>query len=204
MKFSEAVPSDFQYAGYYYHVPSRLNLTLNRAYSSSFGRWINRDPIGEGGGINLYAYVQNNPINFRDPSGLQCGVLTRIPVSSAPEPGTINPSPFSGEPFPFFGGPQEMSPDGRYIRPPNVEPWKWEAEYDITNPDGFKKCIDDIYKKLPNMCFGTDDEKQKWIKDEVDKCKQQFGKPTGNLKEIHGGDNPLYYDPETGQFFRRG
>ncbi|MCI5142391.1 MAG: RHS repeat-associated core domain-containing protein, partial [Candidatus Electrothrix sp. ATG1] len=41
-----------------------------RFYSPSVGRWINRDPIGEAGGINLYGFVQNNPIIFWDPFGL--------------------------------------------------------------------------------------------------------------------------------------
>jgi len=62
--------SDFQYAGYYYHSRSGLNLTLNRAYNASLGRWINRDPIEEAGGINLYAYVDNDPVDSVDISGL--------------------------------------------------------------------------------------------------------------------------------------
>jgi len=33
--------------------------------------WLSRDPIAEDGGINLYGYVENNPINFYDPDGLQ-------------------------------------------------------------------------------------------------------------------------------------
>jgi hypothetical protein len=35
------------------------------------GKWLTRDPLGEVGGINLYAMVQNNPINFLDPYGLK-------------------------------------------------------------------------------------------------------------------------------------
>jgi len=50
-------------------VPSGLNLTVNRVYNASLGRWINRDPIDEVGGINLYAYVSNNPICLTDLAG---------------------------------------------------------------------------------------------------------------------------------------
>ena len=61
---------DFVYAGYYLHARSGLNLTLHRAYSSSLGRFINRDPIEEKAGLNLFAYVDNEPINLSDSSGL--------------------------------------------------------------------------------------------------------------------------------------
>jgi len=36
-------------------------------------KWLNRDPIGERGGLNLYAYVGNSPINHFDPYGLAIG-----------------------------------------------------------------------------------------------------------------------------------
>jgi hypothetical protein len=31
---------------------------------------MNRDPLKEAGGLNLYGFVQNNPINWFDPEGL--------------------------------------------------------------------------------------------------------------------------------------
>src|SRR6202042_2648093 len=62
---------DLQYADYYQHSASGLNLTRTRAYSPSVGRFINRDFIGEAGGLNLYGYVQNDPVSDSDPSGLR-------------------------------------------------------------------------------------------------------------------------------------
>jgi RHS repeat-associated protein len=40
-----------------------------RYYSPSLGRWLNRDPIEENGGLNLYAFVGNGPVNSVDPLG---------------------------------------------------------------------------------------------------------------------------------------
>lgn len=68
-KVQGGLASDFQYAGYYYHSPSGLNFPMHRAYSPTLGRWINRDPIEEDGGINLYDFVNNNPINYTDMFG---------------------------------------------------------------------------------------------------------------------------------------
>lgn len=62
--------SDFLYTGHYYHDQSELHLTLHRAYSPELGMWLSRDPIAENGGINLYAYVGNNPVNYTDPFGM--------------------------------------------------------------------------------------------------------------------------------------
>jgi RHS repeat-associated protein len=42
----------------------------HRYYSPTPGRWLSRDPIGERGGINLYGFVCNNPVNRFDGLGL--------------------------------------------------------------------------------------------------------------------------------------
>jgi uncharacterized protein RhaS with RHS repeats len=39
-------------------------------YDPGVQRWINRDPVQEWGGPNVYTYVGNDPINYVDPLGL--------------------------------------------------------------------------------------------------------------------------------------
>jgi RHS repeat-associated protein len=69
-KLSGSLDADFGFTGHYYHQPSGLHHALYRAYDADLGRWLNRDPIGEKEGINLYGYVGNNPIYWTDPLGL--------------------------------------------------------------------------------------------------------------------------------------
>lgn len=82
-KLSETVPSDFQFAGYYAHQRSGLDATRTRAYNATLGRWMNRDPIGEGAGSNIYSYVRNAPSVLTDPSGLAPGDLFSSPDEAA-------------------------------------------------------------------------------------------------------------------------
>nr|NCR88478.1 hypothetical protein [Microcystis aeruginosa G13-10] len=68
---SETVSNPFEYVGQWGVMDEGNGLTFMRAryYSSSEGRFLNTDPIGILGGLNLYAYVQNDPVNFVDLSG---------------------------------------------------------------------------------------------------------------------------------------
>jgi len=63
-----------------------------RFYSPTMGRFINRDPAEEGGGLNLHAFVGNNPINAADVLGLvphqevQCSGFIYINGQAIPFP----------------------------------------------------------------------------------------------------------------------
>ncbi|MBP7148691.1 MAG: RHS repeat-associated core domain-containing protein [Acidobacteria bacterium] len=50
--------------------PGGLYLMGARWYDPELGRFIEQDPIGEGGGLNLYAYVGASPTMWVDPTGL--------------------------------------------------------------------------------------------------------------------------------------
>jgi RHS repeat-associated protein len=52
-----------------------VGLYYNRAryYDPQLGRFLSEDPAGIGGGLNLYAYAGNDPVNGRDPNGLCWG-----------------------------------------------------------------------------------------------------------------------------------
>lgn len=56
--------------GYYLDSETQLLLLSHRYYDPSTGRLLTRDPSGYRGGINLYGYVSNNPVNRFDPLGL--------------------------------------------------------------------------------------------------------------------------------------
>jgi len=61
---------------------------LYRSYDPNLQRWLNRDPIGEQGGINLYGFANNNPVNLMDMDGRE---ILDYPVSPNGEPTVRSP-----------------------------------------------------------------------------------------------------------------
>jgi len=63
--------SSLEFCSYLKHYRSGLLITLFRDYDPQDGRWINRDPILELGGTNLYCYLDNAPNEDIDELGLK-------------------------------------------------------------------------------------------------------------------------------------
>ncbi|RRQ21111.1 hypothetical protein D6C00_03475 [Thiohalobacter thiocyanaticus] len=61
---------NLRFPGQYYDRETGLHYNYFRYYDSSTGRYITADPLGLKGGLNAYAYVGNNPVNWYDPHGL--------------------------------------------------------------------------------------------------------------------------------------
>jgi len=68
---SETIANPFKYVGKFGVATDAPDLLFMRAryYSPSLGRFINKDPIGLRGGLNLYGYVGSNVLRFIDPLG---------------------------------------------------------------------------------------------------------------------------------------
>lgn len=61
----------YRFSSKEYHANSGLVYYLYRYYDSNLQRWVNRDPIEEVEGINLFGFVSNDPTDRVDPFGFK-------------------------------------------------------------------------------------------------------------------------------------
>ena len=119
-----------------------------RFYDPSLQRWINQDPIGEAGGINLYGFVGNDPVNLVDPDGrdpmFSMGGGNNAPPSviGIGNPfvgGSVKVLPANGGNDPFAGAAIGVVNAAPIVAGAVVEPIDWgltaiEVYRDPTNP----------------------------------------------------------------------
>src|SRR3989344_6185181 len=76
----------YAWTGREYDIESGFYYLRNRYYDPRTGRFTTKGPIGfEGGYLNVYGYVGNNPVNFTDPTGLHTYVI----IGKTAQGGTI-------------------------------------------------------------------------------------------------------------------
>lgn len=119
--------NSFMYAGKAYDLETGLTEMGARYYDPREGQFVQKDPISYYGGINMFSYVQNNPIGWTDPTGLYIGQYP-------PAPPGYNPSSWT----------PSMFDDGTsFLRDPNGNKWLPHPEdrthwrhWDKQGPDG--------------------------------------------------------------------
>jgi len=89
---SSTVVNNFRFPGQHYDQETGLHYNYHRYYDPKTGRYITPDPIEQLGGINLFLYAENNPINAFDLWGLfemvGSGNIFFPPVTPEMIPGT--------------------------------------------------------------------------------------------------------------------
>jgi RHS repeat-associated protein len=131
---------DFGYTGHYVYQASGSALAPYRAYDAEIGRWLSRDPIEEAGGINLYAYVGGNPVNWIDPLGLCFGGSCHLPPGVSPDDLAYPP--------PYNSVPPEVEDAINDILKDKTPTGKTPKVKEFSGSGGENTCLDDA-KKLP-------------------------------------------------------
>jgi RHS repeat-associated protein len=135
-----SLTNSLRYTGREFDSETNLYYYRARYYGPAIGRFISEDPLRLTGDANLYAYVDNDPVNALDPMGL-CKIYVKFNKVIKGLPGyhayivTVDPS---GLMMGFRGGPNQDGNVGGFYGP-----------YDKTFPDynpnktPCKKVLDD-------------------------------------------------------------
>ena len=63
------ITNNLRLPGQYYDSETGLHYNWNRYYDPKAGRYLTADPIGLAGGVNLFGYANQDPVNYIDPDG---------------------------------------------------------------------------------------------------------------------------------------
>lgn len=139
-----------RFPGQLYDPITQLSYNYYRDYNPRTGRYIESDPIGLEGGINTYAYVENDPLRYVDPEGLiKLGKGLEVegpkPNRTRPGQGQVCQAKYRGVPFFRIDyhplDPVDRTPVLHYHMAPDM---KKHREF----PDAINKKAEEYVKKL--------------------------------------------------------
>ena len=183
--------NSYMFTGREYDTETGLYYYRARYYDTALGRFLETDPIGYAGGINLYGYVGNNPWNWTDPWGL---VVDLTPgkgetlITPMPDPGPKD----IGDQIPDNLGPTDTGADddpndwgnqGQQGDPPSEDT---DPGYNANRPSGPGP------NGPPNSTGSTDDGKGNGTITDYDN--QGRGKTDYDFGHDHGQGDPHGHD----------
>ena len=170
-----------------------------RHYDPRDGRWLNRDPLGEKGGLNLYAFVGNNGVNWWDYLGRE-----PVPIPTAPNLRPVpTPQPVApGKIIPFPKRPTPIRPGlGIILQELRVIIWQLEefhrlleethrdldhAEESLKKASELRRPLYELQKEYQNSQSSTNDTVEK-ARDAIRKAKR----PNPNQKPGRKCEDPF-------------
>ncbi len=66
----ETITNNLRFSGQYYDAETGLHYNWHRYYAPGIGRYLRTDPIGLIGGMHVFTYADDNPLNVIDSQGL--------------------------------------------------------------------------------------------------------------------------------------
>ncbi|MCL5096791.1 MAG: RHS repeat-associated core domain-containing protein [Candidatus Omnitrophica bacterium] len=147
-------------AGFYYYG--------FRFYDPGTQRWVNRDPTEELGGVNLYAYVSNQPVDNVDPLGLDYYVIYVTAFSGFPHQVVVGDNGMGGSYVldygPASGGINRIYGPGKYNYipysfPPNQTAYNLSSARCVKTTPAVSQALNNFAALLganintPNYCF---------------------------------------------------
>lgn len=140
---SSTVANPLRFPGQYFDPESGFYYNYHRYYDPALGRYITSDPIGSGGGLNVYLYANSAPAVYMDNEGLM-GVAGAVAgaICEMMSPGasvcTVAVAAMAGAMGPWSGlitstiGGQFCMPDDKDGCPPSAKDRMNRAHEDIT------------------------------------------------------------------------